>query len=386
MNFEKYPALIVAADTIIGLTVMRSLGRNGVPVYCAVTMPDALGPHSSYCRGWFQLPDGTDAALEAIREHVRKWKITHLLGISENHITLLNRLRTELAGTHTILFPPQDIFESAARKNLTLECAKKVGIPVPETAYPQTMAALEECRGMQFPVILKLAHRQFPSGTALAFQEKYLRVDTMDDLVQTMQTLPPGQFPMVQEYIPGRGVGMSMLMRGGKAVLAFEHHRVREFPPAGGVGVVCEAVLPDPDLFKKSEQLLREMRWDGVAMVEYRSDPETGRYALMEVNGRFWGSLPTAIHAGADFPFWLYRTSFPESPSPPRQYRVGFTARSLAGDTKWLLAVLREKQKPFAEAVWEYLRSFRPATRYFLWAWDDPRPALANLLGRFRRS
>ena len=101
---------------------------------------------------------------------------------------------------------------------------------------------------------------------------------------------------------------MSMLVRGGKTILAFQHRRLREFPPEGGIGVLCEALGPQPDLVEHSRRLLQEMRWEGVAMVEYRMDPATGRYALMEVNGRFWGSLPTAIHAGADFQFWLYQT------------------------------------------------------------------------------
>jgi predicted ATP-grasp superfamily ATP-dependent carboligase len=384
VTFENYPVLIVSADTIIGLAVLRSLGRRGVPVYGATTMADALGPWSAYCRGWFRLPGGDEAAIAAIRDHATRWKVTHLLAISENNIALLNRHRQELEKDYTLLFPPQEVFDKAARKDLTLSCAKHVGIPVPETAYPQTIEELERCQ-LRFPVILKPAHRQFPAGTTMMFQHKYLRVDTIEELHRTLAELPPGQFPMIQEYIPGRGVGVSMLVRRGKAVLTFEHLRVREFPPEGGFGVLCEAVAPEPKLREQSEALLAEMGWDGVAMVEYRVDPATERYALMEVNGRFWGSLPTAIHAGADFPFWLYRTSFPNPPLPPSEYRVGLMARSLAGDTKWLIAVLRSGKGRASRAILEYLASFHPSMRYFMWAWDDPRPPISNLIGRFRR-
>jgi predicted ATP-grasp superfamily ATP-dependent carboligase len=383
VTFEKYPVLIVAADTIIGLTVMRALGRRGVPVYGAATLPDALGPRSAYCKGSFFLPDDHDAAVCAIVDHAKRWKVTHLSAISENHIALLNRYRRELEKDFTLLFPPQEVFEKAARKDLTLACAKRVGIPVPETVYPQTMEDLKSYR-IQFPVILKPAHRQFPAGTAMAFQHKYYRADTMEELQRVLEPLPFGHFPMVQEYIPGRGIGVSMLMRNGKPVLTFSHRRIREFPPEGGLGVFCEAVSPDPKLREESAALLAEMGWEGVAMVEYRSDPETGRYALMEVNGRFWGSLPTAVQAGADFPFWLYRTSFPDAPMPSSEYRVGMRARSLAGDTKWLLSTLRNGNGHGIEPVAEYMAAFRPSTRYFIWAWDDPAPAINNLVGRFK--
>ena len=153
--------------------------------------------------------------------------------------------------------------------------------------------------------------------------------------------------------------------------------------------MICEAMTPEPKLLEHSQRLLVQMGWDGVAMVEYRRDAETGRYALMEVNGRFWGSLPNAVHAGADFPFWLYRTSFrgwETAGSPTQDYKVGLQARSLAGDTLWLLSVLRRRVMPPAQALCEYLSSFRPSTRYFLWAWDDPKPAMCNFAKRFWKS
>lgn len=383
LDFRENPVLIVAADTIIGLTVLRSLGRRGVPVYCAYTIPDALGPRSTYCRGSFRLPKEDQPAMTAILEHARRWKVTHLLAISERHIALLNRYRSELEGEFTLLFPRQEVFERATRKNVTLDCATRVGIQIPATAYPQSIEEVEACRRLRFPVILKMAHTQFPSGTNVVFRHKALRVDTFEGLSQVLCQLPAGQFPMVQEYIPGSGVGMSMLMRDGNAVMAFQHLRLRESPPEGGIGVFCEAMPVDPKLFEQSERLLVEMGWDGVAMVEYRGDPETACYTLMEVNGRFWGSLPTAIYAGADFPFWLYRTSFPASILPPREYRAGLRARSLAGDTKWLLSVLRGRKKPAAQATAEYLAAFHPSVRYFVWNWDDPKPAVSNFLSRF---
>ena len=383
MDFAQNPVLIVAADTIIGLTVLRSLGRHGIPVYCAWTVKDALGPSSAYCRGSFQLPEEPKAAIAAVLERSRQWRITHLLGISERDITLLNRNRNVLAQDYTLLFPWQETFEKAVRKDLTLDCARRVGIPVPETMHPQTMNEVDDCRRFRFPVILKLAYHQFSGGPASAFRHKYLRAETFEELREILADIPPGQFPMVQEYIPGSGLGVSMLVRDGKAVLAFQHRRIREFPPEGGVAVMCEAVPLEPKLFEQSQALLAEMGWDGVAMVEYRRDAQSGRYALMEVNGRFWGSLPAAVYAGADFPFWLYRTSFPGAPPSPRKYRIGLRARSLAGDTKWLLTVLRAGSRPVLQAVGEYLASFRFSTRYFMWAWDDPKPAVYNFVRRF---
>ena len=37
-------------------------------------------------------------------------------------------------------------------------------------------------------------------------------------------------------------------------------------------------------------------------MVEFKLDARDGVAKLMEINGRFWGSLQLAVDAGVDFP------------------------------------------------------------------------------------
>ena len=98
-------------------------------------------------------------------------------------------------------------------------------------------------------------------------------------------------------------------MRRGEPLLLFQHRRIREYPISGGVSTCCESMPLDPKLRDWSVALLKAMNWDGVAMVEFRYDEASGRAVLLEVNGRFWGSLPLAVHAGCDFPYEFYRSS-----------------------------------------------------------------------------
>lgn len=41
-------------------------------------------------------------------------------------------------------------------------------------------------------------------------------------------------------------------------------------------------------------------------MVEYRFDSKSQRAVLMEINGRYWGSFPLAVHCRAGFAFLAY--------------------------------------------------------------------------------
>lgn len=72
-------------------------------------------------------------------------------------------------------------------------------------------------------------------------------------------------------------------------------------------------------------------------MVEFKMDQADQILKLMEINGRFWGSLQLAIDAGVDFPSLLVQTLADEPMTPIDAYRVGVRSRWLMGDLDALL-------------------------------------------------
>jgi predicted ATP-grasp superfamily ATP-dependent carboligase len=72
-------------------------------------------------------------------------------------------------------------------------------------------------------------------------------------------------------------------------------------------------------------------------MVEFKLDEKNRGASLMEVNGRFLGSLPLAINAGVDFPYLLYKIMVEKDTSATKGYKLDFTERWLIpGDLLWL--------------------------------------------------
>jgi predicted ATP-grasp superfamily ATP-dependent carboligase len=106
--------------------------------------------------------------------------------------------------------------------------------------------------------------------------------------------------------------------------------------------VLCESAPVDPVMRDYAERLLSTANWFGPAMVEFRVDPD-GKPWLMEINGRFWGSLQLAIDCGVDFPWLLYRLCQGEQARGPGDYVVGRRLRWLLGDLDHLLLQLRGK-------------------------------------------
>jgi hypothetical protein len=128
---------------------------------------------------------------------------------------------------------------------------------------------------------------------------------------------------LAQEFIPSaEGIGVSLLMKEGSVRASFTHKRIIEFPETGGPSLV-RVSTHNSIAESAAERLLENLRWNGVAMVEFRLDSRTGKPVLMEINPRFWGSLPLAIACGVDFPKLLCDMYEFGDVAPSRAYQDG---------------------------------------------------------------
>ncbi len=195
---------------------------------------------------------------------------------------------------------------------------------------------------------------------------------------------------MVQSYCPGQGLGQFFFMHQGKALRRFQHLRIAEWPPEGGFSSVCDALPLDQcvALQERSIALLRHIGWEGLAMVEYRYDAMKQEAALMEINGRYWGSFPLAVHCHAGFALLTYQICMGEPLavlSPPRQ---DIRCRMVATELKRLVRICLQPQRiadksfPVRKAaeIRRFLADFlRPRVRYYVWSWNDPRPFFRDI-------
>ena len=285
-----------------------------------------------------------------------------------------------------IPFPPLPVFRAVCDKRRVLEAAAGAGIAVPR----QVVVARPEDRGavgpasLRFPVVLKPA-RSVAGDEGARTKAPAAHAADWVRLQARLADLPPAAYPvLVQERVVGPGIGIFVLLWDDRPRALFAHRRLREKPPSGGVSVLRESVAPDPSLVDRAVSLLRAFGWQGVAMVELKVEAATGTPYLMEVNGRFWGSLQLAVDAGVNFPALLLDAAFGAAPAPLPAWRPGVRSRWGWGDVDHLLARLRRSTAaldlpPDAPSRARAVRDFLlpgAGTRGEVFRWSDPLPAL----------
>jgi len=338
--------LVTDGDNRAALAVTRSLGRRGHFVLVGEKQGRALAHASRYCAKQVVYPDPVSedgAFLDSVAQAVASERVDVILPVADITTLLITASRALFEPACRVPFAGGCTVAKAADKVAVMQAAESLGVPIPRTWYLASQGDRVP-RDVPFPVVLK-PHRS-RVRTAAGWRPcsvSYAR--SSDELQRALESSPPHHFPlMLQERIAGPGMGVFVCCDRGRLIAIFGHRRLREKPPWGGVSVLCESTVVCPQARDYAERLLKHLDWQGVAMVEFKRDVRDGLPKLMEINGRFWGSLQLAIDAGVDFPAILLATvEGLQSPVLP-PYRVGVKSRWLWGDIDSLLLRLRSRK------------------------------------------
>lgn len=284
-----------------------------------------------------------------------------------------------LAGTGAIA-PELGRLRRINDKFEVFEQARRAGVPVPATLAPRSVEEVENLsRVLRYPSVVKL---RTDEGTYLRPEDRFAIARSREEFLAAFRRLQ-GPGAIVQEFIPGENFGVGVLRWRGRVYAAFAHRRIRELPPGAGPSTMCEAIR-DPDLCALAVRLLEAFDWEGVAQVQFRRDKRDGQFKVIEVNPRFWGTLPLALACGVNFPAMLVRLWMGQSVSPVMEYPAGRRMRFLVLDA---LAAVRSLATPFRFAyVWGFLRDlFDPTVEEGLFSRRDPIPLGPALFGRVSR-
>jgi len=388
--------LVTDGNERAALAIVRSLGRLGYRVIVCSSHRKSLAGASRFAAADIQVPDAVsapDTFVESIRGVIDRFRVDILLPVSEP--SLLAILPARFPGV-CIPMPSDESFRRISDKADVLRAAASVGLPIP---MQRVARSKEEARAMadedlEFPVVLKPS-RSIGESNGQRRKQGVQHVVSKADFISAVAALDEAAFPLlIQRRIIGPGVGVFLLVWDGETRAVFCHRRIREKPPSGGVSVYRESIAPNAVLVERSRALLDCFGWRGVAMVEYKVDVATKQPFVMEVNGRFWGSLQLAIDAGVDFPALLVAAARQEDLESAAPYAVGVRSRWWWGDVDHLIARFRSRDD---DSFSDQLPSrWRALVEFFTWhsgfereevfRSGDPRPFLRETWRWFRRS
>jgi predicted ATP-grasp superfamily ATP-dependent carboligase len=305
---EQLRVLVVDGGVRHAIDVVRSLGRHGARVSLVAKTNNPPAGYSRYLAERHVFPlDGADMgpSIDYLESLLRATRYDAVIAAGLDGFRILSCGLDRLSRYAPIPVSGWPLFAIAEDKADTTRFAERIGVPAPTTYYPDGPEDLERFRHVDFPIVVKARRGQGHYAYAGSFQE--LRDVVYPQIcAEVPDQLAEGVYPILQAFVKGKSHGFYALMNHGELRAYFMHERLHEVPPSGGPSAMARSYY-DEELIAVGSRVLRELRWHGVAMVEFKKDAHDGLYKLIEINPKFWGSLGLSIAAGVDFPYLLTR-------------------------------------------------------------------------------
>ncbi len=337
----KKRIIILGDDERSCLTSIRCFGKTNFEIFLLYSSDISIAKYSKYLKGAIRIVQPQKDVSGFAKEII---KLLNFLDVQIIFPTTDNYLipfyfQNDLIGIRNkfiFLGPNQKGFEFSYDKGKTFHLAEELGLPIPKTKYIKTGQSIEQIDNWfesEGKNVIKT------SSSKVIFENRILSFnvnisESKDFFYQDVYSKSRITDVLIQDFFVGVGVGVEILMNRGEIVYAFQHLRVFE-PRSGGGSSYRKSTKVNKDLLKSSEVLLNAMNYDGIAMVEFRVNPISGKFVLIEVNGRPWGSISLPVYCGFNFPLDFYKIKAGEKVLNNQKSREGVYARILFRDLKF---------------------------------------------------
>ncbi len=328
-------------------TAIRSLNRLGLRVAVADSTKFGMGQCSKYTSARYVHTEPQMNPEKFISDIVNILNDCgakfYLPGHDEGEIVA--KYRHRFPQDVIIPLPDYDSLVFANNKMCTAQKACELGVPTPHVFEYHTAEELKGELPEQSDFVIKLRRGSGAKGVFYASDVDGV-VSMVNDLIAQFD-LQPDRYPIVQKKVNGEGWGVSCLYDQGERIVSFTHRRLREKTISGGTSTLRESAH-NQQMEQYAHKLLDSLNWHGLAMVEFKWDPENKQAWFIEINPRLWGSIALPVACGVDFPAMLYFSStgqIDKARKMVRDYKDNIVARWYLGDLILCVSLLA-KMRP----------------------------------------
>ena len=392
---QTFDVLLTNSNARAGLAVARSLARRGISTLFASDSPSNLSLYSRTAKNFRLAPpvsSDPDGFVRFVLDTVRAHRIGLVIPVTDQDVITLERNRSALEAETRLAMANSSAVRCALDKRWNLQIARECGVPCPRQFEMTDVSQIPEMiEYLKFPIVLKSPGLDAESVQNAPFKFRVLFAHNEAELRKYIaEHCRGGVYPLFQECAVGDVHNVCCFAAGGELLAAHEYHSIRRY---SGTGVLRTIVEPIPELLVHARRLLKAMNWDGVAHLGFFLSKDRSQVWYMETNGRFWASTEGSVHAGWDFPYWVY-DYFRNGNSPVvGDIKVGSTTCWHMGDLLALVDYYRGGDCPSTGsqhgkmmATLKYLSGFSPAIHSDVFRWSDPLPGVMEHLHNLKRA
>jgi len=301
-----------------GLGIARELAGHGIRVVGISAHPNIYGNFTRFCE--VRAAPNSQEQPEALYEFLLQQSAGELRGAvifptRDFDVLFLDRYRDSLRSHYRLAIPPRSPLSQVIDKYTLVCVAHGAGVACPKTIVlrsPEEFGRVPLQVG--FPCVAKpVSSYQWREGAnwERVGGRKAFLIDTMETLEREYAKVQLAHHKiLVQEWIPGETENIVVLggyVGANSDPLAYFTARKIIQSPDEYFGTGCVVRSEEiSELLEPTRRLWRALCYRGMAEVEYKMDPRTGEFKLIEMNTRHWDQHELGRASGVNLSWTAY--------------------------------------------------------------------------------
>lgn len=411
---QRAAAMDRAAAIVVGdLSLIRALGKKGIPVVLATSEPRSSSTLSRYCVEVIPTPSVVDrpgAVVDAVIAWAGAQRVKPVIFCQgDDDLLAFSRERDRVRRVAHLPLPPADLVEDLVDKVRFAALAQRLALPVPATItlLHGTSLGAQLAAWRHFPCVLKPSMRAGWIGSALQVDgigstQKAMRIETAAELQRVAPLFAPHATNLILQaaieggedrivsyhaYLRPRSTSSSSSSPSSSSSLSsssapddidvvaeFTGRKVRTSPRRYGFST-CVEITDERDVKAIGRDICRTLDFSGVLKMDFKRHHD-GSLHLLEINPRFNLWHHPATLAGACIPALVYADcTAPGSAQTPVTVKSGVRWMSGQDDVR----SMREHRATGDLSLTAWLRQVVTVDVNESFTLSDPLPGLREL-------
>lgn len=389
ITHESDPNRKTMGMSIIALTIARALGRKDVrvvrihPNHLDYSLKSKYWSNIEICPNFYESEEDLLIFLLGLEKKYDSPRV--LIPASDDCAYFVAKYQDKLNRVFEIPVPQKNVMEKLTNKKSQYEVAQSLGLPIPETYFPTSMDDVKKLvqKINNYPYVIKptIAHKwRLAANKNISQGKKGHTVNNTAELINKCAEIGiDDQEIMVQEIIGGRDerlfTFLSYFNKNAEPLAYCIRSKIRQCPIDFGYCTLTESCYDDT-VKNQSIKLLKSIGYHGISGIEWKLDPKTEQYKLIEINPRAVNTTGAAIACGVNLPYIAYLDKIKQNVEPVTQWKEGI---------KWIwflqdIWAARELNNNGALTFPEWWKSLKGEKVHAIFAIDDLRPFIGYFL------
>ena len=375
---NKIKEVIILGNHIQALGLARMAASVGRKVSLYNSYGASVARYSRTCQNFYLFNSKSHLLDLLLRRPDQKESL--IIATNDNLIGFMSDNYQQLSAKYYMSIPRPDVVQVCFNKRDTYRRAKELGIPIPDSYFPDTKEEILELgQKIQFPVVLKPAIMyKFHGATG----QKVYFCGNIDELVtnydKILGIIPPEEV-IVQQFLTGGAKNLfsyGSFFAGGESYGSFLANRIRQKPMDFGISTCFAHTIIDPHMEKMAENFLKQIDYFGMSEVEFMYDEASGEYRLLEINPRAWKWHSIANKLGINLLGMMLDYLEGNTVVKKHNDKANVAWVERLTDTYVVINEIRKGRM----SIGEYLRTMRFPKESAAWSFKDPLPGIMYIL------